>query len=248
MSAAGRPRSGRWPGDRRRIGRQAAGPGTGRLSLGPGSSGAPRASAGPTGHRPRTRAAGPTRRLGVHELPLVVFRAPFVDADRGFLALAGHTHQPGSRTTALRRLQGRLQAGRSLRIGRLIALRALHAARRLPLTWPGWDTASVDRAEVLAGDGILVFLAEEFLLDEHVDVRRERTVLLVEQPDRPRVLLAAENQLGLLFPSHLVTPDGKRGRQQDRHDREHRQQRGHRVARIAARAGRTAGGERRLTL
>ena len=80
--------------------------------------------------------------------------------------------------------------------------------------------------------GILELLAEEPLLDEHVDVRRVRVgVLALEQPDRVDVLLAAEDQLFFLLALRGVFPDRHGDGHHDGHDAHGDQQRRHRVAR-----------------
>ena len=81
---------------------------------------------------------------------------------------------------------------------------------------------------------VLVFLAQEPVLDQKVDARgkgvRQVGVLEPEEGDRARVLLAAENELGLLFPLRLVTPDRHRDRQQNGHDGERDEQRRHGIS------------------
>jgi hypothetical protein len=78
---------------------------------------------------------------------------------------------------------------------------------------------------------VLVFLAEEPLLNEDVDAWREvaGSHLPLVMVDGPRILLAAEDELDFLFPLRLVPPDGHGDRHQHHHDRERDQQRRHRI-------------------
>jgi hypothetical protein len=59
--------------------------------------------------------------------------------------------------------------------------------------------AERNRNEFVVCDRIFEFLAEEPLLDQHIEARRKRawTVLALEEADRARVLLAAKHELGL---------------------------------------------------
>jgi hypothetical protein len=118
-----------------------------------------------------------------------------------------------------------LRQGRHLRLLRLLQLLRLLGLLRLlrlgPLLLAGrrsgrrlarGDGAHIDRTELFAGDRVFVLLAEELLFHQHVDVRRVRAVLAIEQSDRARVLLAAEHEFRLPFPAHFVAPDWKCGR------------------------------------
>jgi hypothetical protein len=87
----------------------------------------------------------------------------------------------------------------------------------------------------ILGHRVLVFLPEESLLNQDVDARREVTGahLALVVVDRPRVLLAPENELGFLLALRLVTPDGHRHGHQQHHHADADQQRRHRISALA---------------
>ena len=196
-----------------------------------------------------SRATGLTRRTGtrrqarVDELPLVVFRAPSVNANRVFLARARDANQPAA---AARRARPRRALACGLaslaRLARLPRLPWLPLLARLARALEGGGSG-IYQAEILPGDRVLVLLAEEFLLNEDVDIRRICAEFPHVQVDRVDVLLTAKGQLRLLLPPHFVAPDRQNGRHEDGHDGEHRQESGHGVAGVAGRPG--AKGQRR---
>jgi hypothetical protein len=72
--------------------------------------------------------------------------------------------------------------------------------------------------EVFTRDRVLPLLAEVSLRDENVDINRIGVVLDLEERDRARVLLAAEDQLELLLAHRLLAPSGQRGAHPDGRD------------------------------
>ncbi len=89
--------------------------------------------------------------------------------------------------------------------------------------------------KVVARNWILVFLAQVFLVDEQVHVRRQRPRrLALEELDRARVLFSAEHQLGFLLAGRRLAPDRHRDGEHDRHHAEGNEQRDHGVAARAA--------------
>ena len=94
---------------------------------------------------------------------------------------------------------------------------------------------SADRDDLelpVLGHRILIFLAQESLLDEDVDALGEvaRAHLSLEVVDGPGVLLSAENELRFLLPLRLVPPDRHRHGHQQHHDGEADQQRRHGIS------------------
>jgi hypothetical protein len=88
-----------------------------------------------------------------------------------------------------------------------------------------------DRHEIVVGNRIFVFLAQKPLLDQQVDAgRRGVREFPLEQPDRARVLLASEDELGLFFALGYLLPDGHRDGQHDGHDGHAHEQGGHGIA------------------
>jgi len=85
---------------------------------------------------------------------------------------------------------------------------------------------------------VLVFLAQKPALDEHVDARRPGIrvvlVLVFEESNRARVLLAAPDELSFLLAASLMPPDRHGDRHQNRHNSQRDQQGGHRVTPLAA--------------
>jgi hypothetical protein len=202
--------------------------------------------------------AGPVDR-GDHEVPLIVASLPFVDTDRGLLALAVDAHDPATHGAG----GGIEAAGTSARhvpypAGRLGRRRAA-AARRLrnrasatalagtqatagpdprsgsgsrpgTLTWDGGLCSDPDHVEIFLSDRIEVLLAKEPALDQDVDARRERVrVLCAVQGYRTRVLLAAEYQLRFLLALGGVAPRRERDAHEDGHHGEADKQRRHGV-------------------
>jgi hypothetical protein len=115
-------------------------------------------------------------------------------------------------------------------------------ARSWPATrLPGWraataralaDLAREQRQEVFAGNGILVFLPQEALLDEDVEVGRQRARPgpALEQANGPGILLPSEDQLGLFLALDHLLPDRHGDRQHDAHDAERDEQGHHRIS------------------
>jgi hypothetical protein len=88
-----------------------------------------------------------------------------------------------------------------------------------------------DRHEVVVGNGVLIFLSKEFLLDQHVESGRQRArILAAEKRDRPRILLTAKDELCFLLALSGLLPYRKRRSHHDRHHAERHQQGGHRVS------------------
>jgi hypothetical protein len=93
-----------------------------------------------------------------------------------------------------------------------------------------------DKLKVAVRDRILVLLAKETLLHEDVHGRREVSgphFPLIEI-DRARVLFAAEDELRLFLPLHLVAPDRHRHRHQEHHHSDAHQQCSHRISALTA--------------
>ena len=167
------------------------------------------------------------------EQPLVVTRGAAVGADRGLLALAANSRD------AARHLAGRLRRRVAPAWGRS---KAAACARRSPARLVGACSrytrllrAELQRQELAVfRHRVLVFLAQEPVLDQKVEARgqcvRQVGVLEPEEGNRARVLLAAEDELGLFFPLRLVTPDWHRDRQQNGHDGERDEQRRHGIS------------------
>ena len=77
----------------------------------------------------------------------------------------------------------------------------------------------IDKLEVLAGDRILVFLAQELLLDQHVDAGRVGVGdALAELHHRAGVLVGAEQVFLLALALRLLVPHRQRRAHQDGHD------------------------------
>jgi hypothetical protein len=116
-------------------------------------------------------------------------------------------------------------------------LAARRAARTRLRTWlhPRRALALPHQGEVVVGDRILVSLAQVLLVDEHVEVRRQRARLpALEKLDCPRVLLAAKDELRfLLSPRHLL-PHGHGRRHQNRDDAQPDEECHHGVAAVGA--------------
>ena len=209
-----------------------------------------RADARPTGARR-------LRLRDEHELPLVVMVPPVVEANRLVSALARDADDTGDHAARLvregplpcrrrecRRLLLTTSSWRLPTSSRRLSTssRRLPAAtRRLPRARGTADAARrlPQRHEVLAGDRVLVFLAQELLLDEHVDARRQRprSRPALEETDRPRVLLTPEDQLRLFFPLSHRLPHGKGDAQHHAHHAQRYEQDGHGIARFRAPLG-----------
>ena len=100
--------------------------------------------------------------------------------------------------------------------------------------------------EVAAGDGVLVLLPQVAVVEEHFDAGRQRVgELALIEGDRPRVLLAAEDQLGFLLTPGRRVPDRERDGHHHRHHAHGDEERRHRVAAAPRSAGLTAGARRR---
>jgi hypothetical protein len=103
-------------------------------------------------------------------------------------------------------------------------------------TWRGaWCSRLTERLrerhEVLAGDRVLVLLAEKLLLDQHVKGRRIRVgELPLKHPDRVGDGLAPENELLFFLPLCHLFPHRHGDGHHDRDDREPDDQGRHRVA------------------
>lgn len=195
-------------------------------------------SAGP----PRLTAPAGTARLlhDVEERPLVVMVPSLIETNRFLFALAHHAHQAARNGAAESSARGRRPGAKAsrgrtaatgLRAARLPATDAA-AADRLP-TLAGDAAACRNRDEVVARDRIFEFLADVAPLDQDVDARRKRLGLRLVEPNRPDVLLAAEDELGFLFALRLMTPHGHGDGHQHRHHGERDEQRRHRVPFLA---------------
>jgi hypothetical protein len=184
-------------------------------------------------HRPAR-----TRRDVEREQPLVVSRGAPVRTDRRLLALAANARNTAPTASRLRRCVA--SAGRLNRAGRrkdagLTRSRLSGAGLWLSARDARCLGAEAERHELaILRHRILVFPAQEPVLDQKVDARRKRVrdvlVLELEKGDRPRVLLAAKDQLGFFFALRLVAPDRHQDRQQDSHNREGHQKGRHRVS------------------
>ena len=149
---------------------------------------------------PGRLAAGSARTPGLlrsgDEDPLVVMRSAVVDHDRRGRALA-------------------LNAPQDAALAR--AARLLTAARRLRLALPLRCAAVVERQEIVVGDRIFVFLAEELHVVELIEALRRGAgphPALVKA-EGPHVLLPAKEQLGFLFARRVVLPGGEGSRHPD---------------------------------
>jgi hypothetical protein len=92
----------------------------------------------------------------------------------------------------------------------------------------------VDRLEVVLGNRIFIFLAEKTLFNEHVDGRRRRIrKFALEQPNRPGVLVTAEDQLFFFLAGGHMRPHRQQRAHQHGHDAHADQQRCHRIAAVA---------------
>jgi len=91
--------------------------------------------------------------------------------------------------------------------------------------------------EIVTGNGILVFLAQEVPLHEGIHVGRQhaRTGSPLEQPDRTCILLPAKDQFFFLFAPGRLFPDRHGSGHENRHDAQRHEQRRHRVAGFAGR-------------
>jgi hypothetical protein len=114
------------------------------------------------------------------------------------------------------------------------------AASRSGLTGTGRLAREVhpdeNRLELaVRGHRVLVFLSQESLLDQDVEVGRARTGshLPFPQTDRARVLLAPENQLRFLLALGLMPPRGKDSRHQHGHHGEGDEESRHHVPGIS---------------
>src|SRR5436190_3735090 len=201
-----------------------------------------------------TRATGTTRAAGLSaaagpagllrnedERPLVVVVAPEIEADRLVLAPAAHAgHAARDRAAAdratLLRAARLTEAPRGGAAGTRRAAAGQGASAglaRLPrLTRLARRSGRAQVLELLAGDRVQVFLAQVVPLHQHVDARRQRPHLGLEEADGAEVLLAAENELRFLLALGLVPPHRQRDGHQYRHHRQRHQQRGHRVPRL----------------
>ena len=90
--------------------------------------------------------------------------------------------------------------------------------------------------------GSLYLLAEELLLNQHVDARRERVGIatLIER-NRVRILARAKDELSFLLALDHRAPRGNGHGPEDRHRGQRDEQGGHRVPALAARLWRCAG-------
>ena len=162
-----------------------------------------------------------------YELPLVVMISTFVQPDGLFFALARDASDAAERCSR-RADAGCRRKGRAPQAG----VGAAPCGRR-------WLPGSLLRCngekdwnEIVIGDRIFVLLAEKSLVYQEIDVGRQRswTRFPLEQADRPRVLLAAEHELGFLLPSSHLVPHRHRRRHHDRRDAQADEQRGHGVS------------------
>jgi hypothetical protein len=194
------------------------------------------ASAGTAAGTAASRTAG--RSVHVDERPLVVMVPPLVEADRFVLALAADAHDPADDRAAAGTAglgpesSGRTDGSRrrAASAAGLAGLTAPAASRRGLLAGLAGDAALADQLEVVAGDRILVFLADETARHEEVDAPGSRLGFHLVQPQRPHVLLTAEDELFFLFPLGFMAPDGQGGRHQHRHDRHRDEQRRHGIS------------------
>ena len=219
-------------------------------------------TSGESGRALTPRHAWAVADVAEQELPLVVVcSGSFVEPKRGFLALAANTHESaaglpagadlpagkgGLRLTGERRLRSsRGHCGRSLRrSGRRCAQAGgwpAAAAARLLL----WRRAALARHAAARQDQIpfaafrhriLVFLAKEPALHQHVDVGGEIPAphLARVEVDPARDLLAAKHELRFFFALRLGSPDGHRHGHEEHHDPDADQQCRHRVSALVA--------------
>lgn len=200
-------------------------------------------AAHPGPRKPRPAGARLRGRGQVHERPLVVAVHPVIELDGLLLALRGDA------LDAHRGLRGLAERSRGRRPSRRPRL------RRPEPTGPALSPRGVDRSstrpgqarpptghraadgndlEVVVGDGVLVFLPKELLLDEDVHRGRERVrVAALEQHDGAPVLLAAPDELFFLLALGEVRPHGQRGRHHHGHHAHADEQRGHGVAALS---------------
>ncbi len=175
------------------------------------------------------------------ELPLVVVSAAsLVDAKRRFLALAPDAHDPAglaesrAALTLIRRATARWWRAQPSG-GPATSATWLLLLLRAGLPWH--SLSGRDEIPLTAlGHRIFVFLAQEPLLDEDVQTRREIAAAHLPrvEVDRPRDLFAAKHQLGFLLALGLRAPYRHRHRHQQHHHADADEQRRHRVAALAA--------------
>ena len=200
-----------------------------------------------------TRSAGAITHVREQERPFVVVSGAVIKPNRGFLALARDTHDAAGHLPPLADLTatkasatepsgGLLRRGATPAVLRRLrrtsrqpapAASALLAPARLLLLLTRYRRntgADRDKLKVAVRDRILVLLAKETLLHEDVDVRRKvsRAHLPLIEVYRARVLLAAEDELRLFLPLHLMAPHRHRHRHQEHHDSDAHQQCSHR--------------------
>jgi hypothetical protein len=191
-----------------------------------------------------------------HEVPLVVPRLTFINADRRLLALAVDAHDAathgarggvdeaviGDSGCARESARRRRRAATGRRLGTrgssagLAGLAALATAgsgggaRSGTLTWHRGLCSNPDHVEILLSDRIEVFLSKELPLDQDIDARRECVgVLRAVQRNRTGVLFPAEHQLRFLLALGRVSPRWERDAHEDGHHGEADEQRRHRV-------------------
>jgi hypothetical protein len=128
---------------------------------------------------------------------------------------------------------GRL-AARQTRSGLSTRLALLAGADRAPAGRGDASSAGGrDELEVVVRDRILVFLSQEALLDEDLEVRRKGIgVLPLEQSNRPRILVTAPDEFFLPLSLRKVGPDGQGSTHEHGHDAQTDQERGHCVAAV----------------
>jgi hypothetical protein len=176
--------------------------------------------------------------------PLVVSRRAPVRTDRRLLALAANARNAACHSARAGWLQWRVTSagwlsGVRRREAALTSAGLGRAGLRLAAWYPGLLGAEAKRHELaVLRHRVLVFLAQESVLNQKVDAGRKRVrdvlVLELEKGYRSRVLLAAKHELGFLFPLRLVAPDRHQDRQQDSHNREGYQEGRHRVSALSA--------------
>lgn len=186
--------------------------------------------------------ARPIADAAEQEQPLVVVSpAPFVEAERRFLAFAANAHNA---TTSNR--SGAAGEWRWGRRGRRIARRRRAEPSRRGARTPGSDPWRLLRGASLTGNsasgqdhvpltilrhGILVFLSNEPAL--HEDIEAGGVVAAAHLPhikvDPARDLLAAKHEFGFLFSLCLGSPHRHRDGHHHHHDADAHQQRRHRV-------------------
>lgn len=197
-------------------------------------------AAHPGPRKPRPAGARLRGRGQVHECPLVVAVHPVIELDGLFLALRSDA------LDAHRGLRGLAERRRGRRPSRCPRLRRPEPTCPTLGPWgvgrssacpgharpaTGHRAADGDDLKVVVGDGVLVFLPQELLLDEDVHRGRECVrVAALEQHDGAPVLLAAPDQLFFLLALGEVRPHGQRGRHHHGHHAHADEQRGHGVA------------------